>query len=113
MEPQRKKRQSAGIRQGCPLSPYLFIIFQAAVMMDVHQILDSFLVGTGLHHFSKTELLYADDTVLIAKTARATTLLLSHIQREFAKYNMLLNQKKCVALIMNGKGRPKFKHGCA
>jgi hypothetical protein len=42
---------------------------------------------------SVTELLYADDTVLVAKTARATTLLLSRVQAEFAKYNMKLNQK--------------------
>eukprot|EP00972_Heterocapsa_arctica_P030630 4506788-Heterocapsa_arctica.AAC.1 len=31
----KERRQRAGIRQGCPLPPYLFIILLTAVMIDI------------------------------------------------------------------------------
>ena len=51
--------QTAGIRQGCPLSPYLFVMVMSALWHDIHIALPS----TKAH-----ELLYADDTLLYART---------------------------------------------
>ena len=89
--------QHRGIRQGCPLSPYLFIIVLAAVMQDVHSII-------GQQHFDQpwgaitNEILFADDTVLMAKSARSLEQLLHVLERVASTYGLNLNKKKCVLL---------------
>ncbi|CAE8715457.1 unnamed protein product [Polarella glacialis] len=63
-----RKRQ-AGIAQGCPLSPYLFIIVQAVMLRDVD------LPLAGVPHIQEPDyvvtpdVFYADDTVLVSAHA--------------------------------------------
>ena len=105
------KRQATGIRQGCPLSPYLFIIVMSVMFHDIHQ---EDKVKTKEHRVVGTEqdeVLYADDTICISRDENAMNRLLSAIEREGKKYGMGLNKGKCEHLAFGGAGQVTFADG--
>ena len=85
-----------GLRQGCPLSPYLCII----MMSVLFHVLDERLVTSGIptNNWSMGkptyDLEYADDTLLFGVTTRALQEYLQHLQAEASLYGMELNLQK-------------------
>lgn len=73
------RKQRAGIRQGCPLSPYLFVCVMTVIVHDIHLVVDYILAGRTAEPFDFWELLYADDTMLIGSRARELNILLKEI----------------------------------
>ena len=105
------KKQETGIRQGCPLSPYLFLIVMTTLFSDLHSEdhLNTFRHRPNNCNFS--EILYADDTILISNNTRAINGFLAEIEEAASLYGLKLNKGKCVALCMYGNPDIKFSDG--
>ena len=105
-----KKQQSAGIRQGCPLSPYLLVILLTVIFEDIHHKCTK-LKEKGLDFTKFTELLLADDTLLIMKKTQHMNKFIKEIERESDYYNLRLNRDKCITIEMGGNFDIKFQAG--
>jgi len=103
------KTQDRGIRQGCPLSPYLFLIVMTVMFRDIHDGLN--LTRGTLEHINFTELLYADDTALITSNKNAMNRLIARIEKHANYFGLNFNKGKCVAMVYNAAGTPIFDDG--
>ena len=85
------RKQCAGIHEGCPLSPYLFLTFMSAFMHHVRlRTVKSTAVGK-LPSYNELDLLYADDTLIICQRFHELNIILHAIGEECVEYNMRLN----------------------
>jgi len=103
------RTQRRGIRQGCPLSPYLFLILMTVMFRDVHDELN--MTRGTLDPLNFTELLYADDTILITNNLNAMNRLLAKVEEHATYYGLSFNKTKCVCLPFNSTGAPRFQDG--
>eukprot|EP00973_Karenia_brevis_P005566 759451-Karenia_brevis.AAC.1 len=83
--------QQTGIRQGCPLSPYLFLIVMTAMFHDIHNKMDKHMKQHRVTNTNFDEVLFADDTICISESAQALSKFLQTIQKEGKKYGLTLN----------------------
>ena len=105
------KTQETGIRQGCPLSPYLFLIVMTVIFKDLHRDDHLNTIRWRQNNWPKDEILYADDTILISPNTRALNRILAELEEAAGLYGLRLNRNQCVALPMYGDPNIHFKNG--
>eukprot|EP00969_Alexandrium_andersonii_P296818 13116224-Alexandrium_andersonii.AAC.1 len=105
------KKQERGVRQGCTLSPLLFIISLSVLMSEVEgDVKREHPLGlTPVFAFPDVE--YADDTVIIAKVAHVASFALASLQRRAAPRGLFLNKSKTKELVLNSDLRVTFLDG--
>lgn len=74
--------QHTGIRQGCPLSPYLFLITMTTMFYDIHKTDAQNLAQHRIPGISYDEVLYADDTICVSTDTKAMNKLRAAIETE-------------------------------
>ena len=79
-----------GLRQGCALSPLLFALY----IMDVGNDINVSELGFMIGKVCVSGLLFADDLVIVAKSASALKSLLTLVKKGFDKLKLAINTEK-------------------
>ena len=102
--------QTTGIRQGCPLSPYLFRTVMHCIFQLVEQdpLYPTHGKCKGINFF---EILYADDTVLFGKDPKSIEIIFALIENYSAEFGLKLNRETCVHLPLNSPKHINYQDG--
>ena len=94
------RSQNTGIRQGCPLSPYLFLLVMTCVDADVKRRCSNTVVDARVPGVHFDAVFYADDTILFSTDPDALNELLHHIEDGSQHYGLKINRGKCHSIHM-------------
>ncbi|PKU67297.1 putative mitochondrial protein [Dendrobium catenatum] len=95
---------SSGLRQGCPLSPYLFSIVIDALSTSFDEaVFRQAFTGVSSGSSSITHLLYADDLLVFGKATVTNAINLQNLLHQFAcSSGLYVNPSKSAILFSNG-----------
>ena len=91
----------------------MFVMLMMVIMYDVEKGLTEqeleIAESNKLHKQVSGNSFYADDTIIMAKTAEAVEILLHRIEFESHKYALKLNQGKCIHVQMDAINKIHFR----
>ena len=105
------EQQATGIRQGCPLSPYLFILVMTVMFDEIHKELGATLIEKRIPGVTFDEILYADDTICIGTDTKSINKFLKAIEEKGKEFGLKLNQTKCEVVTSMRNPNVHFKDG--
>ena len=94
--------QRSGISQGCPLSPYLFIVLMTVALMDARRIAN--LDAEAAPHIVSNDVVYADDTMLLETGETVLQFMINSIVAMGQSYGLALNWEKTELLKVRHPG---------
>jgi len=106
--PSELKDQEVGIRQGCPLSPLLFIIMLTWLMEGVdrqYSIEKTSIPDSPQSHLPISDIFYADDTIFLSTCPRDMQLRFSLLETLAAKVGLAMNRDKTAILLAKVKSK--------
>ena len=109
--------QHTGIRQGCTLSPFLFLLVMQIIMelveneVNEKRLEDKFKMKS-FNQLEIFSLLFADDTLIFAENAQGLDILLKAIEKHSRQFGLILNKDKCCQVIKSNTDiLPSFEDG--
>jgi len=95
-----------GVRQGCSLSPLLFIIYDEAMVKEATAKED---LGVKVGGQVISMIRYADNKAVVASSEKNLQRLMDNVSRVTQKYGMKINVKKTKAMCISRQGKTKVK----
>ncbi|VVC42424.1 Reverse transcriptase domain [Cinara cedri] len=92
---QAKIRQ--GVRQGCPLSPYLFNLFIELVIDEMKEHTTGISINGKQFHYIR----FADDIALLADSVGEMSLMLHILETSLDKFKLKINSKKTKVMVIS------------
>lgn len=90
-----------GVKQGCPLSPFIFNVMMDDVLTKVESEVGIFKLNQEGKISLPIILVYADDIIIIVETVEELEKILSSLKKHLALVGLKINDSKCQVLIRN------------
>ncbi|KAI5755057.1 hypothetical protein M8J77_013699 [Diaphorina citri] len=86
-----------GVRQGCPLSPYLFNLFIERAINEMKENTNGVKInGQNIHSIR-----FADDIALLAESEQDINQMLNYLNQTLNKYKLKINAKKTKSMVIS------------